>query len=267
MSSSRVLFISHDANRAGSQLLLLQLISLLSHRGVSSHLLLCGGGELEDDFRKITPVTLAYTTPKSGLKRYLKRILSKLPYGKGLLKEQTLTPERELRQLGIGLVFVNSIANSEYYHKNLKFLHHLPVVLFAHELEMSVSIYTKEDSLQFLLRKCAHLIAVSQAVANFYCTKYLYPASQVSTFTLINTDEISSKLKDVDRHYLEQFHAIPPDALVIGGCGNAEWRKGNDIFNLIAREVITSLPDVLIYFVWVGAGSMHPIFDLIKFDL
>lgn len=271
MHSKRVLFISHDANRAGSQLLLLQLIKLLNGQSISTHLLLCDGGELVEEFKSVTSVTLLETPPCSPIQSLTKKVLARLPLSgqpadKSVEKRATRV-KNELLSLNIGLVFVNSVANAEFYQTQLPYLHHLPVVVFAHELGMSVGIYTAPDSLKFLLQKCDHLIAVSKAVADFYVRDYNYPAEQVSTFTLINSGEILDKLAAIESHYTHPALPIKPDAIIIGGCGNAEWRKGNDIFNLIARQVIERLPTLPIYFVWVGAGPMHPFYELIKFDI
>lgn len=268
---SKVLFISHDANRAGSQLLLLQLIALLANKGVSTHLLLCDGGELIEKFSQVTELTLINKAPGSRLKTLVARALKRIP---GLRHSRLVNSknnlnrvEKELSRHEFGLVFVNSVANAGVYKDSLPFLHSLPLVVFAHELKMSVATYTNTAHLRFLLSKCQHLIAVSRAVADFYIKDYGYPASRVSTFTLINTREVLSKLTCAKGTLSDELPGIPSDALVIGGCGNAEWRKGNDIFNLIAREVIEQTAPSPIYFVWVGAGPSQPFYELIRFDI
>ena len=272
MVQKKILFISHDANRAGSQLLLLQLIRLLKERNVPMHLLLCNGGELEEEFEKVIGVTRLFH--KNGVahpQHITDKILKKVNLF-GLYEERNSQKENgrliaELESENIGLIFVNSIANAEVYHNFLTFFHHLPVVLFVHELAMSVKIYTHEKSLNFLLRKTDHLIAVSKAVANFYVKKYDFPIQHVSTFTLIDNDHIDKKLRDVQALLLEKTYRIPQDAVIIGGCGNAEWRKGNDIFNWIARNVIQKTAPLPVYFVWVGAGPQHEIYELIESDI
>ena len=271
MEQKKILFISHDANRAGSQLLLLQLLRLLKERGVPMHLLLCSGGELERDFEKVVSITKLYqdnkvrTTPFSG--KILKKVKLHRYYEERSVRKENDKIVTELKQQNIGLVFVNSIANSAVYHDFLHFLHHLPMVMFVHELEMSVKIYSHDKHLSFLLKKAYHLIAVSQAVAQFYIEKYHFPADQVSTFTLIDHDDIDLRLKSVQSDILEKTYKIPDDAIVIGGCGNAEWRKGNDIFNWIAKSVISKTSPLPVYFVWVGAGPQHQIYELIESDI
>ncbi|CAG5004441.1 hypothetical protein DYBT9275_03371 [Dyadobacter sp. CECT 9275] len=272
MTQKKILFISHDANRAGSQLLLLQLLRLLKDKEIPMHLLLCNGGELESDFEEVVSTTRLYHdgSPASSQQltgKILKKVNLYKLYEERFAQKENERIVAELESENIGLVFVNSIANAEVYYSFLSFLHHLPVVLFVHELAMSVKIYTHEKHLNFLLRKTDHLIAVSRAVANFYVKKYDFPIQHVSTFTLIDHEHIDRKLREVQGDLLEKTYRIPQDAIIIGGCGNAEWRKGNDVFNWIARRVIQKTAPLPVYFVWVGAGPQHEIYELIESDV
>ena len=271
MEHQKILFVSHDANRAGSQLLLLQLLRLLKERGIPMHLLLCSGGALEDDFAEVTTITRLYQNDHVSPYFIPGKILKKINLHK-LYEEHSAQRENdrvtsELEAQNIGLVFVNSIANAAVYYETLRFLHHLPMVLFVHELAMSARIYTHEKHLNFLLKKTDHLIAVSKAVANHYVKKYDFPIQHVSTFTLIDHDHIDDKLKHIQSDILEKTYRIPDDAIVIGGCGNAEWRKGNDLFNWIARNVISKTAPLPVFFVWIGAGPQHEIYELIESDI
>src|SRR5690606_39506348 len=53
--NKKILFVSHDANRAGSQLLLLQLLKILKQKRVPMELLLCDGGVVTKDFEAVLP--------------------------------------------------------------------------------------------------------------------------------------------------------------------------------------------------------------------
>ena len=249
---------------------MLQLLRLLKEKGVPMHLLLCNGGVLEQEFAEVVSITKLYNTKNtvSNLSsKFLQKVRLHKLYEKHAIEKENDRVIAELKSQNIGLIFVNSIANAEVYYDFLKFLHHLPVVLFVHELGMSVKIYTYQEHLSFLLKKTDHLIAVSNAVANHYVKDYDFPSDRVSTFTLIDHDHIDEKLKNAQRELLEKTYGIPKDAVVIGGCGNAEWRKGNDIFNWIARRVLQKTNPLDVYFVWVGAGPQHEIFELIKSDI
>jgi glycosyltransferase involved in cell wall biosynthesis len=235
------------------------------------HLLLCAGGSLEAEFREVVPTTLVPAYNATVLSPFLDKVLSKagvyqpLHQRKQLEKRQLF--EAELKGLDIGLVFVNSIANAELYHRQLTFLHHLPVVLFAHELQMSAEIYTEKTDLGFLIRKTNHLIAVSRAVASYYTQEFGFPEEEVSIFTLIDQVSIDKKLKVANLRHLETEYNLPAEAIIIGGCGNAEMRKGNDIFNWVARIVLQKTAPLPVYFVWVGAGPEHAIYDLLVSDI
>jgi len=271
MEQKKILFVSHDANRAGSQLLLLQLIRLLKERGVPMHLLLCNGGVLESEFEEVVSVTRLYQNYSVSPNLLSGKILKKINLHK-LYEEHSAQKENgrivaELEAQNIGVVFINSIANAGVYYETLNFLHHLPLVLFVHELAMSVKMYTHEKQLNFLLKQTDHLIAVSHAVAKYYIKKYDFPDQHVSMFTLIDHDHIDEKLKHVQTELLEKTYRLPENAIIVGGCGNAEWRKGNDIFNWIARNVIQKTSPLPVYFVWIGAGPQHQIYELIESDI
>lgn len=267
----KILFISHDANRAGSQLLLLQLLKILKQRQVPMDLLLCGDGVVTEDFEAVVNTIRLPGTQKYVVSRLSDKVLGKLGLFETLAKQAKQKRRDQLKEKldveNIGLVFVNSIANAGIYYNELDFLHHLPLVLFAHELEMSANMYAKRNELEFLLKKTDHLIAVAQAVADYYVDDFGFSKDAVSILTLIDHDYIDENFKKAQRNLLKKEFGIPDDAIVVGGCGNAEWRKGNDVFNWVARIVIHKTKPLPIYFVWVGAGEQHNIFQLINSDI
>jgi glycosyltransferase involved in cell wall biosynthesis len=271
MNPKKILFISHDANRAGSQLLLLQLLRLLKGRNIPMHLLLCGGGDLEKEFAKVISITKYYVEPTLQEHSFIDKVKRKLRLEDKREDKiaQSLDQDvvRCLESQNIGLIFVNSIANAQVYHEKLGQMHGLPMVLFLHELGMSAGIYTHTVHLKFLLSKANEIIAVSQAVANYYIQHYHYPVEQVHTFTLIDHELVDQRLKVANKNLLHEQFNIPQDAIVIGGCGNAEWRKGNDVFNWIAQAVIKKTSALPVYFVWIGAGPQHDIYNLISNDI
>lgn len=271
MNSGKILFVSHDANRAGAQLLLLQLLKILKNRGVPMHLLLLKEGVIEDDFREVVTVTRVPDQSEYVFNPTVDKVLQTFGvlsyFSRRTADKQKEWLQHELEKQDIGLVFVNSIANAGFYRESLEFLHDLPVVLFAHELGMSASNFTKRDDLEFLLRKSNHLIAVAQAVADFYIKEFRFPDKEVSILTLIDHDFIDRNLANAKKDFLTRNFNIPADAIIIGGCGNAEWRKGNDVFSLIARAVISQTSPLPVYFIWVGAGPSQDIYELLKDDI
>ncbi|WP_128545212.1 glycosyltransferase family 4 protein [Larkinella soli] len=267
----KILFIGHDANRAGAQLVLLQMLRMLRQRGVPTHLLLCGDGPLEPEYRQLTGVT-KLPQPVTRLFGWrIDKVLYLLRIGQWLHRREEEKRrkafEEEIKSVGADLVLINTVTCSKGYRDIAPWVSGLPAVLFAHELEMAVRMYTQPDNLRFTLDRSRHLIAVSKAVARYYSEAYGFDPGRISTFQLIDIPNLLAKIEQARAlpDVLAQ-HGVPADAVVIGGCGNAEWRKGNDLFNVIAEQVISRYPDRPVYFVWVGMPR-SPLYEDLHLDL
>jgi glycosyltransferase involved in cell wall biosynthesis len=264
----KILFISHDANRAGGQIVLLQLLSQLKQHGLPMHLLLCSDGPLEDEFRQTLPTT---RLPRLGDIHFspLAAKLLRLLGWEERLKQRVLNKRwasfrAEMEGQDFGLIFTNTIASSAAY-RELSFLA-LPTVLFAHELEMSIKKYSRPQDMAHLMACTNHLIVVSKAVANYFKATYNYPNSQISTFQIIDTPLILKKIEEGKKTNIRQVLKLPDDAILIGGCGHAEWRKGNDIFMTVAQQVIKYFGARPVYFVWVGMREDSELYEVQRFD-
>ena len=71
----KILFVSHDANRAGAQLFLLSVMKYLKQKGAEMQLLLLDGGILEAEFAEICPYH--YWTNNNSDKNGIKKAFSK----------------------------------------------------------------------------------------------------------------------------------------------------------------------------------------------
>jgi glycosyltransferase involved in cell wall biosynthesis len=265
----RLLLIGHDANRAGAQLVLLYLMRLLKAEGVGMHLLLGNGGPLVDAYRALAPLTIWPATNSHVINAQADKVLGKL----GLWEQQALRKARqqqrriagELRLNEFDAVLVNTVSGAKWL-RQLSLPNHVPVVAYLHELTMSVQLYTDPADLRFLLDRAQHLLTVSQATAAFYQTRFNVPDHYISLFTLIDVEAIRERVRIVqDRAAfrtspgvssntvpgLEQNAARPQTTITVGGVGNAEWRKGNDLFVTLAR-MVNQLPGPPVDFEWVG---------------
>ncbi|RRB06347.1 glycosyltransferase [Larkinella rosea] len=267
----KILFIGHDANRAGAQLVLLQMLQMLKQRNVPTHLLLCGDGPLEDEYRQLSSVTFFPKPVTRLIGRRIDKLLYLLRIGQWLHRREEQRRWQnfadEIRSQNIGLVMVNTVTSAKGYQPIYELVKSTPVILFVHELEMAVRMYTQPANLRFLLDHSDHLIAVSKAVARFYVDTYGFDPARISTFQLIDIPNLLQKI-DQARHRPDVMaqHHIPENAIIVGGCGNAEWRKGNDLFNVIAQLVISRYSDRPIYFVWVGMPR-HGLYEDLALDL
>ncbi len=264
----KVLFIGHDANRAGAQLVLLQLLQQLKKCGLSMHLLLEEGGVLEDEFKEVIEITKIPTKYKRFYSKKVDRVLEVMGVLKLLKRKQRKHQweqfRNEILSQNIGLIFANTVATASIY-KHLSFLE-VPTIFFVHELEMSVKMYSNSEDLQYLLSKTDHLIAVSKAVSSYYQNHYKFPENKTSIIQIIDTEALLGQIEKGKKLGLCQQLGLPANAVIIGSCGNAEWRKGNDFFMLLAQSVIRQIPDIPVYFMWVGMSKDSELYDIQRTD-
>ncbi|GAB3994806.1 hypothetical protein GCM10028807_33330 [Spirosoma daeguense] len=238
---------------------------LLKEQGIQMHLLLGDGGPLLADYQAICPVTI-WPTPK----RYVvgataDKVLWKLGQWQNF-HDRKQKAEQDAIQASLqldtfDLILVNTVTSSRWFCQ-LAIPETTPVVTFAHELAISVRIYTKPDELEYLLRRTNRLLAVSEATAQYYAQTHGFPADRIVLYTLIDTPALQRNVETARQlPSIYESLSVPTNALIVGGCGNAEWRKGNDLFITLARQVIGRMVDTSqpVHFVWVGVpqGSLR----------
>ncbi|WP_240625969.1 glycosyltransferase family 4 protein [Spirosoma pollinicola] len=246
--------MGHDANRAGAQLVLLNLMRLLKGKGIDMHLLLGGGGPLLDEYRAICPVLLWPTLEHAAGAGLTKKVLGKLGVQKRQLAIRQQAVREQLNVDSVDLVLVNTVSSGHWFGQ-LAIPAKTPVVTFVHELDMSVRIYSKPDELAHLLSRTSELLAVSKATAHYYEHQHGFDPNRITLYTLIDTPSLERNVKVArEQPNIYASMGFPTNALIVGGCGNAEWRKGNDLFITLARQVVgrdmnSTHPA---HFVWVG---------------
>ncbi len=264
-----LLLIGHDANRAGAQLVLLQLMRLLRERGLTLHLLLGAGGPLLEDYRQAADSVTIWPEEDTHLLGPLSdKVLGKLGLFAALAtrraSQRRAALSKQLNLDSIDLVLVNTVSGGHWFRQldlaSLVLRRRLPVITFVHEQAMAVAMYTQPDELAYLLQRSDHILAVSDATANYYRAHHGVDPTKLSIFTLIDLPAVQTRMEQA-RLLPDPMPdlGIPAGSVVVGGCGNAEWRKGNDLFVTLARLVKSRLPDEVVHFVWVGmpAGSLR----------
>ena len=232
------------------------------------HLVLGKTGALEAEFRNEVEITFLPATRT----HFFGSVLDKILGWTGALAwlqrrneaQQWQQFEANLRAQNIGLIFANTIASADIYQK-LNFLT-APTVLFAHELAMSIAHYSRPEALANLLTNTDHLIVVSRAVAQHFSATYHFPAEKISTFQIIDMASILNRIEEGRKVNVRQKMGLPSNAILIGSCGNAEWRKGNDVFMAVAQQVIKRHANQPVYFVWVGMHHYNEIYQLQRLD-
>ncbi|GAB4025154.1 hypothetical protein GCM10028809_04520 [Spirosoma gilvum] len=237
---------------------------LLKVEGFQMHLLLGEGGPLLEEYQAICPVTIWPAPPAYVVGALADKVLWKLGKWQQFSDRQTQARQQAIRaQLSldtVDLVLVNTVTSSRWFAQ-LNLPVKTPVVTFVHELDMSVRIYTRPDELAYLLKRTNHMLAVSKATARYYEQEHGFDPARISLYTLIDTPTLERKVQQArDQPTIYASLGLPADALIVGGCGNAEWRKGNDLFVSIARQVIGRYTGKQpVHFVWVGMpkGALH----------
>ncbi|AQG82421.1 glycosyl transferase group 1 [Spirosoma montaniterrae] len=265
----KLLFIGHDANRAGAQYLLLHLLTYLRETGMQTGLVLSADGPLMADYERVTTVYRAFASGKANQSAGLpKRLLTKIGLKTTANGADNLPRLAELLQTlraeQYDAIVANTIANGGL----LRLLEPLglPFVLYVHELETSIQIYTRPDDLTYELTYAAHVFCGSEAVQQNLIRHHGLNTANTSVLnSIIRTETLLTKLHAVDRQAVRQRLGISADAVVVGGCGNAEWRKGVDLFLLVARQVLNQRPDM--HFVWVGVPDAGEETRRLRYDL
>ncbi len=231
---NKILFISHDANRAGAQVQLLRLLTLLKEKTtISFEILLKYDGVLRPEFEQLAPTYLWYQPePKpSGL---LKKIYRKITH-KPVIKR--------LQEKHFNIIISNTLTNGNLLFE-LKSLG-CPIISYVHELGHHLEMYTNQDELRTTLQSTNFYMVCANIAAYYLNTEYHIPSEKTRWLPSIlpNIQPALLEKPAIIKHQL----GILPNTFVVGGIGTADLRKGIDYF----VELATLLP--LSSFVWVGA--------------
>ncbi len=227
---------------------------LLKEEGIDMHLLLGGGGPLLDEYRSICPVSLWPDPDRYAAGGLTNKILGRLGIRKRQLENRQQAVREQLKLDSVDVVLVNTVTSGHWFGQ-LAIPDKTPVVTFVHELDMSVRIYSRPDELAYLLSRTTRLLAVSKATAHYYEYQHGFDPARITLYTLIDTPSLERNVKAArEQPDIYASLGFPANALIVGGCGNAEWRKGNDLFITLARQVIgrDTNVDQPVHFVWVG---------------
>jgi glycosyltransferase involved in cell wall biosynthesis len=239
---NKLLFITHDTSRTGAPLVLLQFLNWLKSNQANLEFDVIGleGGVLETDFKKVCHTYYSYRELiKTKPLKLRQRLLLKL----GLFKRTN--PK---------MIFLQKLANSNYNVVYANTIITIPLAtdiikispktkLIAHVHELNVIIKHRLPNFTYYLKNIHHIIVPSHLVQqnlvfNWNVSKQgisvVYECTKVKDFKATN----KSKNK-----------------FIVGGSGQAHWRKGHDVFIQVARYIVTQHPECDINFVWVGSIS------------
>ncbi len=251
-----ILFIGHDANRAGAQLFLLSIMRYFRKEGFGTRLLLIHPwGALREEFAAEFEVYVYHDNQDIAGGR--------MPvWLKGKKKNNALDL---LARHKIDLVYANTIASAgilEEVHRKIG----KPVISHIHELAYSLGLYASQEDLNKLRSFSSHVIACSQAVGDHLSSGINIPARKISVVhSFVNNEEVKEASGRFSPDQIRKEFGIPASGPVVMACGNADWRKGLDIFLQTANKVLKSGKKV--HFVWVGIRHEGEIYHQALFDM
>jgi glycosyltransferase involved in cell wall biosynthesis len=246
----RILFIGHDANRSGAQLLLLDLLKFIKNKSIFDfELLLRNDGELLPEFEKVA------TTYLWNKNKPIKHRLNFIPALYGKLRKRLLI--NRLKRRKFDLIYCNTITNGVLL-KELAVLG-IPVITHVHELNYWTDYYGK-DNLVPVKKYTTKYIAVSEAVKVNLVNKLGIDESKIE---LINEFIDFEKITRIQKqNNLRNLLNLSGNTVLIGACGFESWRKGKDLFIPVAIQVLAKT-DKDIHFVWIGGKVSYELeFDL-----
>ena len=241
----RILFLGHEASRTGAPLLLLEIIRWLgANSAFEMAIFLERGGQVEQDYSKLAP-----TFCPSGR--------SQSVFRKGLRKLHFIGDKPNLRVRypveSYPVVYANTIATCQtamtLANPKRRIIQHI------HEMGYATDSYHAKEILREAVPFTEAYIAVSRAVKEFLTDVINVPAERISIipgFPIAGT--LQGSASETGRS-VRIKHGIPEDAFVIGMCGSPCWRKGTDVFLLLAQLVRRVQEGKNCHFLWLGGNA------------
>lgn len=228
----RLLVVSHDAARAGAQILLLEHLRWLKrHAAVDIHLIILQDGALRADFEATCPVLLC--------------------------PPQRLSVDALKKFCGMpDLIFGNTAVAAAAYD-TLSTLG-VPIITHVHELEQSLQKFAGQATLDKMLRYTNRYVAASESIRQNLISRHGVTPDAIQTIRAFITP--TPIHESPNRSYLHHL-GIRQDSLIVLGCGSRDWRKGVDIFVEVARRVLETPNCPSVTFIWIGGGSDPSISD------
>ena len=214
-----ILFISHDAFRAGATLFLLNVQRWLrEHTNLTFTTVVCRPGEMLPMFQELGPVICL--SPAQNYKEKLKRLVTKWNH----LNNDNRIPLNELKAYVLAncvptLIYSNTVVNGRVLEA-LKELG-VPVLTHVHEMENSIRKYAGTDFAKVILHTDGY-IAVSKSVRDNLVERHGISAEKIDLiYGFVPTARQPSRTTTDLKQMITTELGIPVTSHIIGCCGVA----------------------------------------------
>ncbi len=239
-----VLFISHYAGHTGAPIIFLNFLKWFKANSVIPfEILLKDDGELHPEFETLAPTIVWNKT--SNRQAHIERV------------------KTYYKQANIGLIYANTITNGDVLAALAAL--NCPVITHVHELEYWINYRVDPNNLKQTQKHSHHYITVSQAVKQNLVENLNIPENKISLHYEFIPTKHAPNLTQLPQ--IRKQLNIPPDALVVGGSGTTDWRKGPELFIQLARAIYRRQLDKPVHFVWVGGDNQGAQFGALWHDI
>lgn len=256
-----ILFVGHDANRAGAQILLLRFLKLLKVYGkVQFSILLKHDGPLVEEYQSIAPTYILHQEKPLGLKS---QILHKIKTKIG----QSTTEINPVWQILAGkkfdLIVSNTFTNGDIFEELGQL--NCPIYSYIHELRMGIEMYNgTPQAIENTLRGTQKFIACANSVKQNLLQQFGISEQKIEILSsLLPESALAYQITETRVQALRYELGIPQDAFVVGGMGTIDLRKGTDLFLQLAHI----LREQNVYFLWVGGSHAQNDFKIFAIDI
>jgi glycosyltransferase involved in cell wall biosynthesis len=261
--SRTILFVGHDAYRAGAQIALLHLLKWLrSNHDASLILLLKRGGELVEEYERVAPTVILNADDMSaGPLASVARRLQRHICGTRLVRTRAF---RTLSKHRVDLIYVNSVASLDVLAE-LKTLWSCPAICHVHELEIGIQRFCGGAAFRAAQRHIDAYITGSRATAVNLAQRHGVAEDRIHRVPpgIPLAEGHPRADRQAETAIRRELH-IPASARIVGGCGSTNWWKSPDLFVQVARRVLAMGPRAQIHFIWVG-GQPNEL-DTLRYD-
>ena len=264
---SRVLFMSHAAERTGPPVIMLHLARWLrANTDLEFELLFLEGGELEAEFRSLAPTHILDEWEPPRLAVLLDSLAWKVGREEWAPTIRAAFLRHRLRRIrNIDVVYINTCGSV----RGLRYLRDretATVLTHVHELSVGLEYHLPPEDHELIRSRSRHYIVVSEAVARATEQSFGVPPDMVKVrygFVEAARARPDPAVGAASRSKL----GIPDDAPVVGASGLTHWRKAPDLFVQVARLVDQGWDGPAPHFVWVGGQADGDELAPIRYDV
>lgn len=263
-----IVFVTHQMTLTGAPLLLLHFARWLHehHPELSFEVVGMEDGPLVAEFEKLGPTHRFDWHGGYWFWTFI-RMIRRFRWGGPLAHR--LHVKDFTRRLGelfdTRLIYASSVTTAEF----LRFVpYDGPMVTHVHEMAYALEHGQRPEDARRQLERSTRVIACAGAVRRDLAE---FTGRPESDFDLVYEYLFREPPPEdyAEREYprLRERLGLPTDALVVGGSGTLDWRKGADLFAQVAATLRRRDFDRPVYFVWVGGTRDKLVTGQVKHDI